>query len=121
LYQYGADFHDQPVEGQLFPRFFSLPAKQSPQKQESQYTTLLDARNEALKLLKEGAVTKDVYAQIQSFVAGKSGTLADAFSKNIGFAVCLLRSRRTASPDDRRLVSSIEITVSCLGRRMVKR
>ena len=48
-----------------------------------------------MKLLKEGAVVKDVYTHVQSFVQGKSSTLGDAFVKTIGFAVCSHRTSLT--------------------------
>ncbi|GFZ43528.1 FACT complex subunit SPT16 [Saitozyma sp. JCM 24511] len=54
--------------------------------QEKNYSTLLAAREEAIKLLKAGAVVKDVYNAVAAFVQGKSSTLGDAFVKNIGFA-----------------------------------
>ncbi len=57
------------------------------QQQESYYSTLLDARQEALKLLKEGAVIKDVFNHVQSFVQEKSSTLGEAYVKTMGFAV----------------------------------
>ncbi len=38
-------------------------------------------------MLKEGAVIKDVYKHVHSFVQGKSSTLGEAFVKSIGFAV----------------------------------
>jgi nucleosome binding factor SPN SPT16 subunit len=57
------------------------------QDQEKNYSTLLAAREEAIKLLKAGAVVKDVYNSVAAFVQGKNSTLGDAFVKNIGFAV----------------------------------
>lgn len=61
------------------------------QDQEKNYSTLLAAREEAIKLLKAGAVVKDVYNAVAAFVQGKSSTLGDAFVKNIGFAVSRAR------------------------------
>jgi nucleosome binding factor SPN SPT16 subunit len=61
------------------------------QDQEKNYSTLLAAREEAIKLLKAGAVVKDVYNAVTAFVQGKSSTLGDAFVKNIGFAVSWAR------------------------------
>lgn len=57
------------------------------QQQEKYYNILVEARNEAFKLLKPGAVAKDVYEAVALFIRGKSGTLGDAFVKSIGFAV----------------------------------
>jgi nucleosome binding factor SPN SPT16 subunit len=57
------------------------------QKQEANYSILLEARTEALKVLKDGTTMKDVYTKVQSFVAGKSGTLGESLGKNIGFSV----------------------------------
>jgi nucleosome binding factor SPN SPT16 subunit len=57
------------------------------QQQEKYYSHLLETRTEAFRLLKPGAVAKDVFDKVSSFVAGKSGTLGSAFGKNIGFSV----------------------------------
>ena len=63
--------------------FLISPSK----KQESYYGMLLEARYEALKVIKDGAVAKDVYTHVQSFLEGKSATLGQAFQKTMGFAV----------------------------------
>ena len=65
------------------------------QKQESYYSILLEARQEALKTLKDGAILRDVYSHVHSFIEAKSPTLGEAFVKNLGFAV---RSSRTTWP-----------------------
>ncbi|KAK8865948.1 FACT complex subunit SPT16 [Kwoniella newhampshirensis] len=62
--------------------FFISPTK----KQESYYTSLLEARAEALKLIRAGAIVSDIYKSVQQFIESKSSTLAQAFLKNIGFA-----------------------------------
>ncbi|KAK6905729.1 FACT complex subunit SPT16 [Kwoniella mangroviensis CBS 8507] len=62
--------------------FFISPNK----KQESYYSALLEARSEALKKLKAGAVVQDVYNEVQQFVESKSPTLGQNLSKSIGFA-----------------------------------
>ncbi|OCF42303.1 FACT complex subunit SPT16 [Kwoniella heveanensis CBS 569] len=62
--------------------FFISPNK----KQESYYSALLEARTEALKLLKAGAVASEVYKSIQQFLESKSGTLGQNFLKTAGFA-----------------------------------
>ncbi|OWZ71873.1 FACT complex subunit SPT16 [Cryptococcus neoformans] len=62
--------------------FLISPSK----KQESQYTTLLEVRKEALALLKTGAVASDVYTSVHRSLETKNGTLADSFLKNLGFA-----------------------------------
>lgn len=67
--------------------FLISPSK----KQESQYTTLLEVRKEALALLKTGAVASDVYTSVHRSLETKNGTLADSFLKNLGFAVSEFR------------------------------
>ncbi|WWC58713.1 FACT complex subunit SPT16 [Kwoniella dejecticola CBS 10117] len=62
--------------------FFISPNK----KQESYYSALLEARQEALKKLKAGAVVSDVYNEVHQFVESKSGTLGQNFLRSIGFA-----------------------------------
>lgn len=57
------------------------------QKQESYYSILLEARQEALMMLKDGAVMREVYNHVHSFIEGKSSILGEAFVKNMGFAV----------------------------------
>ncbi|KAK4688063.1 FACT complex subunit SPT16, partial [Tremellales sp. Uapishka_1] len=58
----------------------------SPQEsQEKNYSMLLEVRLEAMKLLKAGAVIKDVYNTILESVKAKRPKSADYFVKNIGF------------------------------------
>lgn len=57
------------------------------QKQESYYAVLLEARTEALKIIKDGTEARDVYNHIHKFVSDKSATLGDAMVKTLGFAV----------------------------------
>jgi nucleosome binding factor SPN SPT16 subunit len=64
-----------------------LKRKLTEQQQEKYYSWLLEARDEAFKQLKPGAIAKDVYAAVQSLVAKKSGTLGQGFGKTIGFQV----------------------------------
>ena len=59
------------------------------QQQEKYYGILLEARSEAFRRLKPGAVAKDVYEGVQAFVSKKSGTLGSALAKQIGFQVSL--------------------------------
>lgn len=66
------------------------------QKQESYYSILLEARGEALKLLKAGAVASEVYEKVRSFVEGKSATLAQTMLKSMGFVVSGMRVTRDA-------------------------
>lgn len=54
-------------------------------KQENNFSTLLDVRLEILKVMKAGAVAKDIYNHIHSQFEARG--LGDAFVKNIGFAV----------------------------------
>jgi nucleosome binding factor SPN SPT16 subunit len=62
------------------------------QTQEKYYSILLEARNEAFKLMKPDVTAKDVYEGVAAFIRGRSGTLADSFAKTIGFAVSLYPS-----------------------------
>ncbi|WRT64164.1 FACT complex subunit SPT16 [Kwoniella shivajii] len=62
--------------------FFISPAK----KQETYYSTLLEARSEALKKLKAGAIVQDVYNEVHEFLQSKSATLGQNFVKTMGFA-----------------------------------
>ena len=63
--------------------FFINPSK----KQEANYSVLLDARNEAVKVIKDGAVAKDVCNHVHRFVNEKSATLSEAFQRSMGFGV----------------------------------
>ncbi|ODO07204.1 FACT complex subunit SPT16 [Cryptococcus wingfieldii CBS 7118] len=55
-------------------------------KQESNYSILLEVRQEALKQLKAGAVVSDVYNAVFDFLESKSSAMAENFVKHIGFA-----------------------------------
>jgi nucleosome binding factor SPN SPT16 subunit len=63
--------------------FMISPSK----KQEANFQILLEVRQEVIKMLKDGAIVKDVYNRAASLLQGKG--LGDAFVKNIGFAVRL--------------------------------
>lgn len=74
---------------------------------------MLDVRLSAVKLLKDGAVAKDVYNEAASMLQDRG--LGDAFVKNIGFAVSLLGIELQLT---RRLVLSTAIAPSSLVPRM---
>ncbi|KAL1410609.1 FACT complex subunit spt16 [Vanrija albida] len=82
-------------------------------KQERNFEILIDARLSIVKLLKEGAVVKDVYAAAQAIFAERG--LGDNFVKNIGFATGLEYRDSTflLSPkNDRKLQENMILVVS---------
>ncbi|ORX35981.1 FACT complex subunit SPT16 [Kockovaella imperatae] len=86
-------------------------------KQESYYAALLEARNEALNVIKDGAVAKDVYAHVHSFLEGKSATLGQAFQKNMGFATGIefRDSHNMLSPKNGRTLKENMVFVVSIG------
>ena len=88
------------------------------QKQENYYSTLLEARQEALKILKDGAVIQDVYNHVQKFIHEKNQKVGEAFVRNIGFSVSLPRVHTAVLTALRRLVLSSGIAISSLVRKI---
>lgn len=89
--------------------FMISPSK----KQEANFQILLEVRQEVLKMLKDGAIIKDVYNAAAQLVTAKG--LGDAFVKNIGFATGLEYRDSTlllGPKDDRELKENMVLVVT---------